>query len=147
MRKHLFLTPTFIYYNQDYSEYKQIAFNNFGALENHPAEDLYFDYVEFSWESGWHIVYWGDWWDDEACAPDPDDPQVASDWIPFDMDLSAASERAVDWANEAWRDREAPDDCFNTEDIQLWAAYLGPEARIDEGELVFSVRNLNLSFE
>lgn len=147
VRKHLYLTPTLIYYGFDPQEYKQIAFNDYGGLEDHPMESLYFDYVEFGWSSGWHNVYWGDWWDDATCAPDPQDPNVPSDWIPFDVDLSAASDIAVAWANEEWKDREAPDDYFNVDDVQLWAAYLGPEYQIDEGELVFSVRNLGLTFD
>jgi hypothetical protein len=144
VRKSFFLTPTFMYFKNEPFEYKQIAFNNHGGLQDHPAEDLYFDHVEFGWDSGWHNVYWGDWWSDEACAPDPTDASVPSEWIPFDMDLSAASERALTWANAEWSRREGDDDYFNTDAVELWAAYLGPEYRVGEGELVFSVRNLNL---
>jgi len=147
VRKHLYLTPTLMYFKLDPHEYKHIAFNNYGGLVNHPADDLFFDLVEFGWQTGWHNVYWGDWWDDERCAPNPNDPTVPSDWIPFDMDLSAASQRAVGWANAEWGEREAPDDYFNTDIVELWGAYLGPEYKIGEGELVFSVRNLELVTE
>ncbi len=143
VRKHLYLTPTFMYFNADGSEYKQIAFNDYGGLENRPAESLFFDHEAFGWSTGWRNVYWGDWWDDDLCAPGADAEQ-ASDWIPFDMDLTSASDRAVQWANAEWRDREAPDPYFNTDHVELWGAYLGPEYAIGEGELTFSVRKLNL---
>jgi hypothetical protein len=146
VRKSLFLTPTYMYFKHEPFEYKQIAFNNHGGLEDHAAEDLYFDLVEFGHSSGWYNVYWGDWWDDQICVPDPDDSQVASQWISFDVDLSAASERALDFANEEFQDQEPGDDHFNTDSVELWGAYLGPESQIGKGELVFSVRNLNLNF-
>jgi len=49
--------------------------------------------------------------------------------------------------NSVWNGREAPDTYFNTDEVEIWAAQLGPEYQIGEDELVFSVRNLNLSFE
>jgi len=146
VRRHLYLTPTFMYFNADGSEYKQIAFNDYGGLEGQPAESLFFDFEEFGWSTGWHNVYWGDWWNDEVCAPG-DDPEQASEWIAFDMDLGAASHRAVSWANDAWEDREAPDPYFNTDHVELWGAHLGPEYAIGEGDLTFSVRGLNLVIE
>jgi hypothetical protein len=148
VRKHFYLTPALIYFRfgpQD-TEFKQIAFNDYGGLEGRSSDTMYFDFIEFSWSSGWHNVYWGDWWDDATCAPDPNDPSVPSEWIPFDMALSDLSDRAVALGNSMWNYREAPDTYFNTDEVEIWAAQLGPEYQIGEGELVFSVRNLNLSF-
>lgn len=149
VRKNFYLSPTLIYhrFGPQNNEYKQIAFNDYGGLKGKGADTLFFDFVEYSWSSGWHNVYWGDWWNDLTCAPDPNDPEVPSDWIPFDIALSDASDRAVALGNSMWNDREAPDTYFNTDEVEIWAAQLGPEYQIGEDELVFSVRNLNLSFE
>ena len=144
-RRDFYLTPTLMYFNADASEHKEIAFNDYGGLTGQPLDQLNFDHVEFGWESGWHNAYWGDWWDDAACTPDPQDPDAPSDWIPFDMDLDAASQLAVSMGNDEWRNREAPDPYFNTDHVDIWAAYLGPEFRIGQGDLRFSVRRLNLS--
>lgn len=148
VRKHLALTPTLIYhrFGPQTNEFKQIAFNNYGGLEGQGVETLFFDFIEFSLISGWHNVYWGDWWNDATCAPDPNDPDVPSEWIPFDIALSEASDHAVALGNSMWNDIENPDTYFNTDEVEIWAAQLGPEYQIGEGELVFSVRNLNLTF-
>lgn len=79
----------------------------------------------------WHNLMWSDWWKEDGSLKDR--------WIPFNIDITAASQKAV---QESIRPR-CGSDLSDAANIQVLGLFVGPEYGVaDGGASVFMLRNL-----
>ena len=106
-----------------------VAINDFGTPigVGNPTSLAEANYECSDW---WHNLSWADWWRDDGRLNDV--------WYSFDIDVTAAHEKAVEVSGQKCR----RDNSLNEAQTYVPGLFVGPEYGVGGGPTVFTLRNL-----